>query len=565
MNTAYWNTHFSETVIEELIAQNIRHFCIAPGSRSSALSLAAKRNPLAKVWTHFDERGLGFIALGLSKVHKEPVVIIVTSGSALANLLPAVIEAFQTHTPLVVLTADRPPELHQSMANQTIEQYDFFNPFIRFHFQFPPPSSEIPESFTKSMVAHGVFIANSENGGPIHLNCQFRTPLVHPAIKERPFFSPKTQFKTVKRTLSEGEALEIQRNILCYEKGVIVVGETNDINPKHVLELSKHLGWPLILDPLSNCRKLPSHHSILQNYENLLDELKPDIVLKFGDRFVSKKIDAWLNTIAEVVFVSPHTQRCDPEHAITYRLVMDPSQFIHDIIQYTPRRLPSNFSKNCGELAEASKASIDKALFEDPIISEIAFIRLLSKSSIFFNTFIGNSMPIRHVDRVFYPEESRGDLFANRGHSGIDGNIATAIGIALKKERMTVALLGDMTFWHDFNSLFFLKKNPVPLLLIVFNNGGGQIFNYLEGVKDLFEKEELFLMPNELDYKQVANLFQLEYHYFNEDVCIETLLKKKVPILLEIKTYHADDVKHVERLKTTLEWNLKDKVSLLYT
>ncbi|MFZ4773163.1 MAG: 2-succinyl-5-enolpyruvyl-6-hydroxy-3-cyclohexene-1-carboxylic-acid synthase [Chlamydiia bacterium] len=564
MDTAYWNALFSENVIEELVAQNVQNFCIAPGSRSSALTLAAKRNPLTKIHTHFDERGLAYIALGLAKTLKEPVALIVTSGSALANLLPAVIEAFQARVPLILLTADRPPELHQAMANQTIEQYDFFSPFIRFHFQFPPPSSDIPESFIRSMVAHAVFTGKQEDGGPIHLNCQFRTPLVHQKVRERPILKPKTTFKTVERCLHQKEAVEIQKELLCYERGVIVVGEIDNLQTRPLIELAKHLAWPLILDPLSNCRKHSSNKYILQNYENILDELKPDVVLKFGDRFVCKHIDPWLNTIQRVIYVSPHSERCDPEHAITHRIMMQPSQFIHDLIQYTPSRLFSAYTKNCHELSEICQNSIDKALFEEPQISEIAFIRLLSKSESHFNLFIGNSMPIRHVDRVFYPEEFRGLLFANRGHSGIEGNIATAIGISLKKERTTVAIIGDMTFWHDLNSLFFLKKNPLPLVFIVFNNGGGQIFSYLEGLQSLPEKEELFEMPHTLDYKKVAETFGLEYHQFDPDVCIESLIRKKRPILVEVVTHQKHDLSHINRLKSTLEWTLKESLTLLY-
>ena len=243
---------------------------------------------------------------------------------------------------------------------------------------------------------------------------------------------------------------------------------------------------------------------------------------------------------------------------------MEPAQFIHDLIQYTPARVSSSYIKNLLELSDLSRETIDKALFEQPLISEIALIRLLSKSSVYFNLFVGNSMPIRHVDRVFYPETFRGDIFANRGHSGIEGNIATAIGVALKKERTTVALLGDMTFWHDLNSLFFLKKHPVPLLIIVFNNGGGQIFNYLDGVKDLEEKDELFLIPHEIEYKKVAEMFHLEYHFLDEEVCIESLIEKKKPILLEVKTNQQDDLTHIERLKTLIEWNLQEQNQLMY-
>lgn len=564
MNTAYWNTLFSESIIEELVAQNVRHFCIAPGSRSSALNLAAKRNPLADVHTHFDERGLGYIALGLAKSLKEPVALIVTSGSALANLLPAVIEAFHTHVPLILLTADRPPELHLSMANQTIEQYDFFHPFIRLHFQFPPPSPEVPEGFVKSMVAHAVFVSKQENGGPIHLNCQFRTPMIHTTVKNRPTLKPKTSFQTIERTLGAKEALKIQQEILCYERGVIVVGQTDMVESKALLEFAKHLCWPIIVDPLSNCRKYSSNRYVLQNFEHLLEDLKPDIVVKFGDRFVNKSIDPWLNSIERVVYITPHTERADPQHAITHRIVMYPAQFIHDLIQYTPARLFSSYIKNCLELSEISFQSIDRALFEKPQISEIAFIRLLSKSGTFFNLFIGNSMPIRHLDRVFYPNEFRGDIYANRGHSGIEGNIATAIGIALKKDRPTLAILGDMTFWHDLNSLFFLKRNPLPLIIIVFNNGGGQIFNYLEGVKELSESEELFMMPHSLDYALVAKNFGLDYFSFNEDLCIETLIHQKRPALVEMITVQEVDQHHIKRLKDTLECTLKEQTLLLY-
>jgi len=234
------------------------------------------------------------------------------------------------------------------------------------------------------------------------------------------------------------------------------------------------------------------------------------------------------------------------------------------LIQHTPPRLFSKFMQDCHELSAFSATCIDKALFEDPKISEIAFTRLLSKSSQPFNLFIGNSMPIRHVDRVFYPDDFRGTLFANRGHSGIDGNIATAIGIALKQERTTIALIGDMTFWHDINSLLFLKKNPLPLIIIVFNNGGGQIFNYLEEYRDLAERQELFEMPQNLDFKQIATLFHLEYHLFDEELCIETLMRQKRSILVELVTQREQDEAHLKQLQLTLDRTIKEQAPLLY-
>ena len=343
-----------------------------------------------------------------------------------------------------------------------------------------------------------------------------------------------------------------------------MVAESDQLDHRAVLALAKHLGWPLILDPLSNCRKDEQSPYILQNFESLLDDLQVDVVLKFGDRFICKSLEPWICKIHQVVFVSPHNERSDPESAVTHRILMHPNQFIHDIIQYTPARIAGTFLRHCFELSQIAQKSIDIALFKEPLISEIAFVRLLSKIQYPFNLFVGNSMPIRHVDRVFYPHQFRGEIFANRGHSGIDGNVATAIGVAIKNDRPTIALIGDMTFWHDLNSLFILQKNPLPIIFFVFNNNGGQIFSYMKEYVNLEEKQELFVMPHNLDYKSVCDLFGLDYVLFDQDFSIERVLELNRPVLVELKTDVESDRFHTQQLKTVFVEVMKQNAPVVY-
>ncbi|MDN3506247.1 MAG: 2-succinyl-5-enolpyruvyl-6-hydroxy-3-cyclohexene-1-carboxylic-acid synthase [Simkaniaceae bacterium] len=487
---------FGKTIIAQLIEQGVTYFCMAPGFRSTPLALAAAENPDAETVVHFDERGLAFHALGVAKAKKKPVAIIVTSGTAVGNLMPAVMEAEASHTPLILLTSDRPHELRDTMANQTCDQIKIFGDFVRYFFDLPTPSSKLPQNFLATTIAQARSRASFPIPGPVQINCPFREPFVSGEPTEASICN-KIQYSTPKLGLENPTqwADDLKR----IEKGVIILGSGSPDATK----LSQNLGWPILPDIISGYRETAGNRSIA-HYHHILKahpELEVDCLLHLGDAVVSKTLIQWMAKAPRQIHVAKHPKRLDPSHTVTDRVICDPDLFCQEVAGalepagsswFSMWKNLSNFTKSALVLPKGSEPSVMEWIKE----KETAL-------------FIGNSMPIRDADMFLFPEKPCGPIFANRGLSGIDGNIATIAGIA--QQYPVTAVIGDQTALHDLNSLALLKKVKHRVQLVIINNGGGGIFSFVAIGKRKDLLDPYFAAAHDKTFENAAKMFDLSY------------------------------------------------------
>lgn len=567
-STETLNELWAQEMIQELVHHNIRMFCISPGSRSTPLTIAAAKHPLATTHVHFDERGMGFHALGYAKASGQPVVLIVTSGTAVANLLPAVMEAHYDQVPLVILTADRPPELRDTGANQTSDQVKVFQDFVRWQADLPCPDQKIPLSFIGTTISQAVAHATSVPAGPVHLNCMLREPFIsedstlqHSTLSSR---HAQTTFISGECVLKEQEYKQLAETLATYEKGVILVSGTTPVESlEDLYHLARLLQWPIFPDILSNVRWNGAGYGVTPYYDLVLksqkfdDSFVPDAILQIGDRFVSKKLLEWVSSKKTQMHchVAPHIYRKDPTHSVTHRIACEVNHFIKHFTSYLSERSPSSWFQTWEELNNLTTQALHLFFHKPQELSEpLLFHHLASVLSDSTALFLSNSMPIRNADAFFCPKNPVGPIHCNRGLSGIDGNIATASGVAQGLEKPVIAILGDLTFLHDLNSLAAAKN--LPLKFLVINNGGGSIFSFLP----ISKKESLltpyFINPQNFEMKHAASLFGLTYENPKTLDALQEILKQNTSSLIEISTpleqnkeIHQEILLH---LKTTL-------------
>lgn len=492
-------------IIDQLVQQGVTHFCIAPGSRSTPLVSAAAEHPLAKIHVHYDERGLGFYALGIGKATHTPAAVIATSGTAVGNLLPSIMEAHHTSTPMIILTADRPHELRDCSANQTTDQVKIFHPFVRWQTDL---ATDLDEKYFRSMMAEGIFYALQNPPGPIHINCPFREPLYRPNLK-----------------IVQGKRIDLhfpRHRVDKYKteksKGLILIGRLpNPDDVLAVLELAERLRWPVCADILSNARLYPTVEQI--RYFDWIDKPIPELVLHFGERMTSKRILEWMKSIRpEYVHISPWPTLQDPERILTGRVQSDIPEFCLTFDGNTDINWLDAWEDREPLFAETGTFTEAHAMRK---ISSI----LPSE----YGVFLGNGMPIRDGDHFLFPEEC-GGFFANRGLSGIDGNIATIAGLA--EEMPILGIIGDQTALHDINSLPLLKKTKFPVILLISNNFGGGIFHHLP-IAASPHFEELWAAAHDLTFEKAGALFNIPYFPFDS---LEKAFETGQPAIIELFT-----------------------------
>jgi len=531
-------------LIDQLVKQGVELFCLSPGRRSTPLVMAVANHPKAKTFVHFDERGTAFHALGYGKATGKPAAVIVTSGSALGNLMPAVMEASASQVPMLLLTADRPPELLDTMANQTCDQIKIFGSYVTHTVHLPTPAS-LPENYLAKTLSHAVQRTQFPYKGPVHINCPFREPFDGGAS-----FPPGEGTETTygNPSLSEADALKWAQILGEVEKGVIVIGAHNPSTHTQIEELSRTLDWPIFPDPISSFRDCASDQTILHFPYLLTEEEKPDLLLHFGGPTVSKPLLQWTEGIPRVVHVAGHPKRLDPLHFVTDRIFADPNLFAEAL-------LPHLKSHPSGYVAEWRK----KAEIAEEVLSTLA--GELTEMGIFWTLkdhlspdqalFIGNSMPIRDADTLLFPKAPSSPIFANRGLSGIDGNIGTCAGIA--QTRPVLAIMGDQTLLHDLNSLAQLTKTPHPVKIIVINNQGGRIFSFFkpDGKEEVWN--EFMHAEHPFTFEKAAQLFSLPYQKITRPEELIEKVQGEGSALIEIPTSPRGNVDHHQKIRQTIQ------------
>lgn len=515
--TATFNRTWARVVLSALTRYGVQHFCIAPGSRSTPLTLEAlhlQRQGAAECHSHFDERGLGFYALGIAKATNRPVAVIVTSGTAAANLLPAVIEASLTHHKLIVITADRPPELIGCGANQAIQQIGIFADYPVAAVNLPKPSEVFTANWLVSTVEQAC-TKQAQQGGVVHINAPFAEPLYdadETAIGTDPWLAP------ISRWFNQPNAKWIdqqatQQDVLMHEnwdywrtkRGVLVVGKLPLEQGMGLKSWAETLGWCLISDVQSGIEAaLPYADIWLSNKTVEQRLLQADIVIQFGSQLVSKRVNQFLQAFKGEFWVVDETHDYLNQHAHHQtRFVAKAHHFtrVHPPLRQKPWLLePLALSNFCETFIEQQ---VGGNLNEASLAHHIE--RVLPPNS---NLFLGNSLFVRLVDALCKLPEGQ-PIYTNRGASGIDGLIATVAGIAKGNGLPTVAVIGDVSALHDLNSLALLRQISQPTLLFVVNNNGGAIFDMLPVEPQA--KEKFYRLSHNLEFSQVATMFGLEY------------------------------------------------------
>ncbi|CQD40523.1 2-succinyl-5-enolpyruvyl-6-hydroxy-3-cyclohexene-1-carboxylic-acid synthase [Yersinia mollaretii] len=509
MSTSVFNRRWAALLLEALTRHSVRHICIAPGSRSTPLTLAAAANPSLVCHTHFDERGLGHLALGLAKASSEPVAVIVTSGTAAANLYPALIEAGLTGERLIFLTADRPPELIDCGANQAIRQQGLFASHPTVSINLPRPTPDIPARWLVATLDSAM--AQLDHGG-LHINCPFAEPLYggdeecyadwsaslgdwwqdsHPWLRQSGYQPPMPQpdwfFWRQKR-------------------GVVIAGRMTAEEGAQLAQWAELLGWPLIGDVLSQTgQPLPCADLWLGRPEAQQVLSQAQVVVQLGSSLTGKRLLQWQAECQpqEYWLVDNLPGRLDPANHRGRRIISSVNAWLEQ--HPAQRRAPW-----AAELIEWSqKAQFHVAETLNDQFSEAAVAHqlaaLLPDNG---QLFVGNSLIVRLIDAlgqlpVGYP------VYSNRGASGIDGLLSTAAGVQRATAKPTLAIVGDLSALYDLNALALLRQSSAPMVLLVVNNNGGQIFSLLPTPEA--DRQRFYCMPQNVNFEHAAAMFNLNY------------------------------------------------------
>lgn len=519
-------TVWAELVVGELVAGGLEAVCVAPGSRSTALALAFAAEPGVRVYSHLDERSAGFFALGMALFWDKPVALLSTSGTATANFLPAIVEAKMSQAPLLVLTADRPPELRHSGANQTIDQVKMYGDQVLWSVDVALPEAAAGPVLLRSlrtMAARALAVADGVVKGPVHLNFPFRKPFEPVASGRVPVgeAAPFTRMARGRVLAADGQVEALARLLEGEERGLIVCGPRcpgGDF-PEAVAALSRRTGYPILADALSGVRFGPwvAETVVCGGYETYLRGSGPGwdaprVILRFGALPVSKWLNVYLEqqVQAEQVHVRSNGVWSDDAHVVKWFLQADEAQLCQELVARLPQRGVRAWTAQVQQTEEAFWQALPGAL-EEGFFDGAAVADLVAQLSDGALLFAGNSLPVRHVDQYARPSAKRLRVFANRGASGIDGNVSTALGIAAASGQRVVALLGDVTFYHDMNGLLAAGKYGLPLTVVLLNNDGGGIFRRLPVSRFEPPFEELFLTPHGLDFGLAAEMYGLRH------------------------------------------------------
>jgi 2-succinyl-5-enolpyruvyl-6-hydroxy-3-cyclohexene-1-carboxylate synthase len=511
--TAHLNEAWARALIDELCAAGARVAAVCPGSRSTPLALACASEPRLALRSIVDERSGAFFALGAAKATGRPALVLATSGTAGAHFYPAILEAEASRVPLVALTADRPPELHGFGAPQTIDQQHLFGTHVRFFSHLGAPEAG-PEALghLRAVAAAAAARALAAPRGPVHLNAPFREPLV-PASPPLLSTPDPGSFHIAPGKLEPDEAAldAAARELSRRTRGVIVCGPRDALDdlPRAVRALSESLGYPVLAEAASRVRfglaEAIAHYDALLKHPPLADAARPDAVVRIGGGLTSKTLQQWLDASgAWTVCLSDDGAIFDPGHSASLAVCGDAVRACEELARRVQRREPRAASPLV-DAERRARAALRDAFAQEARLSEPGAARELAAAlPPEALLFVSSSMPVRDLDAWAASGEAR--VLANRGVNGIDGIVSTALGAAVATGQPTAVLIGDLALLHDLSGLLAAQRLRVPLLLVVVNNDGGGIFNFLPVAQATERFEELFATPHGLDLAHLAAL-----------------------------------------------------------
>lgn len=524
-------------LVDEFYQLGVRHAVFSPGSRSTTMAMLFKEHEGFETYMNIDERSASFMALGIAKAHKEPTVLVCTSGSAVAHYLPAILEAQYSGIPLIVLSADRPHTLLHVGAPQTVDQHKIFGTAVNYFEELAVPQESHYYTYPRQVARKAYMKAMDTKKGPVHINVPLFEPLV-PELSRNHFEAGRSSFKVVKPNYSSVFGCDNRNNLTHinnaidiahgndgtneindllkrYERILILAGPQIDIDEANTIRsFGAALQAPILADPLSNVRGCGISEVVISTYDALLagqalwHELKPDCVIQFGQIVVSKRVQqviaSW--TDVEYIEVNPTMDSMNPTGKTTMHVQASIDVFTH---LYGKNNNSDEYLKLWQRLEQEGKKQLSTAI-DEPHCFEGRTIRELQKQiPEDGQIFVANSMTIRDFDYFWFSGESKAVLYGNRGVNGIDGTISTALGLAVNG-RPTYLVTGDLSLFHDLNGLAVAKTHNLNLTIILHNNDGGGIFEYLpqKGTKHF---DYLFSTSQGLDYSGAAKLYGCGY------------------------------------------------------
>ena len=521
------------SLVDEFAQLGITHAVFSPGSRSTTMAMLFREHGAFETYMNIDERSAGFMALGIAKGHGKPVVLVCTSGSAVAHYMPAVLEAQYSGVPLIILSADRPHTLQHVGAPQTVDQQKLFGTAVNYYEELAVPQQDHYYTYPRLVARKAYMKAVDVKKGPVHINVPLFEPLV-PELDTKHFACGRLPFSVVSGTIQPNDMYAIY-DLLKDKKVLILAGPSaNPDDIEAILALSYMFNAPILGDPLSNMRSVRDER-VITSYDALLsqniyrDTLQPDCILQMGQMVVSKRVQQWVASMQHtpIISVSPTMDYTNPAGNTTL-FVQSTPQGLVDALKI---QIPDLHAMENEEYAEGADEELDTAdsgylatwihadivgrkqldtvakeqeLFEGYTIHLLQ--ELLPKHS---QIMVANSMSIRDMDYFWAGNRHSAIIYGNRGVNGIDGTVSTALGIATNGVP-TVLLTGDLTFFHDLNGLAVAKTHPLNVTIIVHNNDGGGIFEYLPQ-KGTPHFDYLFSTSQGLDYSGLATLYGIDF------------------------------------------------------
>lgn len=519
------NMLWATTLVEELVRQGVRCFTLASGARCGPLSFALAERQDIDLVVHFDERATAYFAVGHARATGKPVAWITTSGTAVANGWPAVVEASMDRIPLILMTADRPPELRATGANQTIDQLKLFGEYVRWQVDLPCPDIKIPLSMPMTTVAQACYRAIRTPGGPVHINCPFREPLAPDsdgadyrdyirATVERGG-APYTEYREPIHTPAPATITALRNELGNAKQGLIAIGHIGcPEDQAAVREFISRVRWPVFADITSGCRFDDKPDNLIPNYDQILfsgqaEALRPDTVLHIGGRFVSRRLLEFVGRArpARYIQVKDFPDRLDPMHVVSHAVESDLAVFCAN-----EWALPEQPALNRWRVLSSEVERVLEEFFassgpvDEPFVSRAVSQAAGEGDAL----FLASSMPIRDMD--MYGAAGRNlRVGANRGASGIDGTLASAAGFSSALDRRCTLIVGDLAFLHDMTSLHLLRTLKHPMSIVLINNNGGGIFSFLPAANHGAHFETCFGTPHGLTFESAAAQFNVEH------------------------------------------------------
>lgn len=572
-------------LVDEFAQLGITYAVFSPGSRSTTMAMLFREHGAFETYMNIDERSAGFMALGIAKTHRKPVILVCTSGSAVAHYMPAVLEAQYSGVPLIILSADRPHTLQHVGAPQTVDQQKIFGTAVNYYEELAVPQQEHYYTYPRLVARKAYMKAMDVKRGPVHINVPLFEPLV-PELDKKHFDCGRLPFSVVGGTIQPSD-VHAMYDLLKNTKVLILAGPSaypNDI--ESILALSYMFNAPILGDPLSNMRSVRDER-VVTSYDAVLtqeayrDVLQPDCILQIGQMVVSKRVQQWVASMQHtpIISVSPTMDYTNPAGNTTL------------FVQSTPQGLVAALKIGISELhamenegyAEGAYEELDTAdngyldtwihadevgrkqldtvgreqeLFEGRTIHLLQ--ELLPQHS---QIVVANSMSIRDMDYFWSGNRHSAIIYGNRGVNGIDGTVSTALGIATNG-MPTVLLTGDLTFFHDLNGLAVAKTHPLNLTIIVHNNDGGGIFEYLPQ-KGTPHFDYLFSTAQGLDYSGLATLYGIDFVRVASNDELKNALQNYVGTMgvhvIEIPT-SKERSRELHKKYTTIPTNKEDRL-----